>query len=265
MPAAIPEASSAVPLLRATGASIRLGERRLIDALDLCVAAGQFVAVLGRNGSGKTLLLHTLAGLRPVDAGTVHLGGEQIEALDRREIARRLALLAQDAETAQSATVGETVMLARFAHLPLWGRPAATDRDAVTTALSDVSMQHAIARDMQTLSGGEQRRVAAALVLAQDTPLMLLDEPNNHLDPHHALALLELFAARARAGGAVIAALHDPSLAARFATHALLLHGEGRWEFGSVDAMLGSRQLSELYLTPMLELDAAGRRVFVAG
>jgi iron complex transport system ATP-binding protein len=94
---------------------------------------------------------------------------------------------------------------------------------------------------------------------------MLLDEPNNHLDPHHALALLELFAARTRAGGAVIAALHDPSLAARFATHALLLHGAGRWEFGRVDAILGSQRLSELYLTPMLQLDAAGRRVFVAG
>jgi iron complex transport system ATP-binding protein len=126
-------------------------------------------------------------------------------------------------------------------------------------------MEHAVARDTQTLSGGEQRRVAAALVLAQQAPIMLLDEPNNHLDPHHALAVLELFAARVREGSAVIAALHDPSLAARFASHALLLHGEGRWEFGGVDEMLGSRRLSELYLTPMLELDAAGRRVFVAG
>lgn len=261
----MPDASSTAPLLRAASATIRLGERRLIDALDLSVAPGDFIAVLGRNGSGKTLLLHTLAGLRPVDAGTVQLGADPIAALDRRVIARRLALLAQDSEAAQSATVGETVMLARFAHLPLWGNAAAVDRDAVATALRDVSMQHAIARDMQTLSGGEQRRVAAALVLAQRSPLMLLDEPNNHLDPHHALVLLELFAARARDGGAVIAALHDPSLAARFATHALLLYGEGRWEFGSVDEILSSEQLSELYLTPMLELDAAGRRVFVAG
>jgi iron complex transport system ATP-binding protein len=107
--------------------------------------------------------------------------------------------------------------------------------------------------------------VAAALVLAQQSPLMLLDEPNNHLDPHHALALLDLFAARARAGGAVVASLHDPSLAARFATHVLLLHGEGRWEFGTVQQMLDSARLSALYLTPMLELAAAGRRVFVAG
>lgn len=259
------DASSAAPLLQVAGASIRLGERRLIEALDLAVAPGNFIAVLGRNGSGKTLLLHTLAGLRPADAGTVRLGGDSIDALDRRVIARRLALLAQDAEAAQSATVGETVMLARFAHLPLWGNPAAVDRDAVASALRDVSMEHAVARDTQTLSGGEQRRVAAALVLAQQAPLMLLDEPNNHLDPHHALAVLELFAARVREGSAVIAALHDPSLAARFASHALLLHGEGRWEFGGVDEMLGSRRLSELYLTPMLELDAAGRRVFVAG
>lgn len=259
------DSMSTVPLLRASGATIALGERLLIDALDLRVAPGDFIAVLGRNGSGKTLLLHTLAGLRPLAAGTVQLGDVPIAALDRRAIARRLTLLAQDAEAAQSASVGEIVMLARFAHLPLWGNPAAVDRDAVATALRDVSMEHAIARDVQTLSGGEQRRVAAALVLAQRSPLMLLDEPNNHLDPHHALALLERFAARVREGGAVIAALHDPSLAARFASHALLLHGEGRWEFGSVDEMLGSERLSALYLTPMLELDAAGRRVFVAG
>lgn len=252
-------------LLRAAGVSIRLGARSLIEALDLTVAPGEFVAVLGRNGCGKTLLLHTLAGLRPGDSGTIELSGDTVASLDRREIARRLALLAQDAEVAQSATVGETVMLARFAHLPLWGSPAAEDHSAVTSALRDVAMDHAVTRDMQTLSGGEQRRVAAALVLAQQSSLMLLDEPNNHLDPHHALALLELFAARARAGGAVIAALHDPSLAARFATHVLLLHGEGRWEYGSARQMLDSARLSALYLTPMLELDAAGRRVFVAG
>ena len=261
----MPDVAPAVPLLRVAGASIRVGERPLVEALDLAVAPGDFIAVLGRNGSGKTLLLHTLAGLRPVAAGTVHLDADPIEALDRREIARRLALLAQDTEAAQSSTVGETVMLARFAHLPLWGSPAAADREAIAAALRNVSMHDAIARDVQSLSGGEQRRVAAALVLAQQAPLMLLDEPNNHLDPHHALALLELFAARTRAGGAVIAALHDPSLAARFATHALLLHGAGRWEFGRVDAILGSQRLSELYLTPMLQLDAAGRRVFVAG
>ncbi len=253
------------PLLRAAGVSIRLGERRLVESLDLTVAPGEFVAVLGRNGCGKTLLLHTLAGLRPSDAGRIELSGDAIATLERRAIARRLALLAQDAETAQSATVGETAMLARFAHLPLWGSPAEEDHAAVASALRDVAMDHAVTRDMQTLSGGEQRRVAAALVLAQQSPLMLLDEPNNHLDPHHALALLELYADRARAGGAVVAALHDPSLAARFATHVLLLHGEGRWEFGSAQQMLDSARLSALYLTPMIELDAAGRRVFVAG
>ena len=100
-------------------------------------------------------------------------------------------------------------------------------------------------------------------MLAQGAPLLLLDEPTNHLDPHHALALLELFARHCAAGGSVIAALHDPTLAARHATHVLMLHGDGRWASGAAAEMLDARRLSDLYLTEILETRVADRRVFV--
>src|SRR6185503_18799130 len=118
-------------------------------------------------------------------------------------------------------------------------------------------------RNMDTLSGGEQRRVAVAALLAQEPGIFLLDEPTNHLDPQHQLHVLNLFRALANEGRTVIATLHDPTLAARFADRALLLYGDGRWRAGAAREILSSQTLSELYLTPMLEIATAGRRIFV--
>ncbi len=255
--------STAAPLLEARGLCVVAGPRTLVSALDLAVAAGNFVAVLGRNGAGKTLLLHTLAGLRAPEAGEVRLGGVAIAGLGRREIARRLALLPQDSEAGQAATVAETVMLARYAHVPLWGAYTDDDRAAVRAALIAADLQDLAGRAAATLSGGELRRAAMACVLAQQAPLMLLDEPTNHLDPHHGLLMLNAFAARVASRAAVVATLHDPTLAARFATHALLLHGDGRALYGPCDAVLDAGSLTALYGTPISELRDGARRIFV--
>ena len=118
-------------------------------------------------------------------------------------------------------------------------------------------------RRTDTLSGGEQRRVAVAALLAQQPATFLLDEPTNHLDPHHQLAVLGLFRRLADAGSTVITTLHDPTLAARFADRVLLLYGDGRWSLGPVRTTLNAQTLSDLYLAPMIELGGNGRRVFV--
>jgi iron complex transport system ATP-binding protein len=120
-----------------------------------------------------------------------------------------------------------------------------------------------------TLSGGERRRVALAAVLAQDPEVLLLDEPQNHLDPHHQLDVLRLLRARADAGGTVVATLHDPSLAARFADRVLLLYGSGgpdagRWVHGATAEVLTAAAVSAIYRLPMREFVVEGRRLFVS-
>jgi iron complex transport system ATP-binding protein len=119
------------------------------------------------------------------------------------------------------------------------------------------------ARTTDRLSGGERRRVAIASLLAQSPDIFLLDEPTNHLDPHHQVAVLELFRQQANEGRTVIATLHDPTLAARFADRVILLFGDGRWTSGTTRDTLTAASLSELYLTPMIEITAQERRAFV--
>jgi iron complex transport system ATP-binding protein len=126
-----------------------------------------------------------------------------------------------------------------------------------------MGVAHCADRFIMTLSGGEQRRVAMAALLAQQPRVFLLDEPTNHLDPHHQVDVLNVFRARCAAGAAVIATLHDPTLAERFADRVLLMYGDGRWRLGAAAQVLNAADLSELYLTPMVELGTPGRRAFI--
>ena len=250
--------------LAAAEVSVRAGTRELVSALSLELARGEFLAILGRNGSGKTLTLHTLAGLRPADGGTVLLDGTPIAELSRRAVALRLGLLPQDLEEGFVTSTLETVLIGRHPHLSLWQWESAHDERLAREALARVDLATFAERRTDTLSGGEQRRVAVAALLAQEPGIFLLDEPTNHLDPHHQLAVLGLFRELASAGKSVVTTLHDPTLAARFADRVLLLFGDGRWALGSAASTLTAGTLSELYVAPMIEVEAQGRRVFVS-
>jgi iron complex transport system ATP-binding protein len=249
--------------LAAAGVRISVGRRELVRDLSLAFAPGEVVAILGRNGSGKTLTLHTFAGLRVPDGGEVLLDGTPVPELSRRAVALRVGLLPQDLEDAFVTSALATVLIGRHPHLSLWQWETAQDERLAQEALAAVDMAAFAQRRTDTLSGGEQRRVAVAALLAQQPGTFLLDEPTNHLDPHHQLAVLGLFRRLADGGSTVITTLHDPTLAARFADRVLLLHGDGRWTLGPVATALTCATLSELYLTPMLELNQNGRRVFV--
>jgi len=256
---------SAAAGLSAAQVTVRAGARELVRALSVEFACGEVLAILGRNGSGKTLTLHTLAGLRPPAAGAMSLDGLPMPQLRRRALALRLGLLPQDLEDAFVSTALETVLIGRHPHLSLWQWESAQDEQIARAALRAVDMEILALRRTDTLSGGEQRRVAVASLLAQDPAIFLLDEPTNHLDPHHQLAVLGLFRDLALAGRTVITTLHDPTLAARFADRVLLLFGDGRWTLGPTATALNAAALSELYVAPMIELGHDGRRVFVSG
>ena len=250
-------------MLSAHGIEVAVGARRLVAGLSLELHPGEFVAILGRNGSGKTLTLHTLAGLRRPPAGEVYLDGVAMESLGRRAVALRLGLLAQDVEESFVTTVLEAVLVGRHPHLKLWQWESAEDERIARAALTAVDLEDFAGRRTDTLSGGELRRVAVAALLTQEPWVFLLDEPSNHLDPAHQLGILGLFRELCAAGKTVIATLHDPTVAARFADRVLLLHGDGRWAEGPASELLTAERLSELYLAPMLEVENDGRRIFV--
>ena len=251
------------PPLCARSLTISVGSRCLVRDLTLEFPRGEIIALLGRNGSGKTLTLHTLAGLREVQSGEVRLDGASMQSLSRRTVAQRLAVLTQDTEEGFATTALESVTIGRHPHLKLLQWDSAEDRQIAADSLAQVGLADFAHRLTDTMSGGERRRVAIASLLAQRPQVFLLDEPTNHLDPHHQLAVLGLFRDLASSGCTVIASLHDPTLAAKFADRALLLFGEGSWRAGAAEEVLTASVLSELYLTPVQEILANGHRVFV--
>jgi iron complex transport system ATP-binding protein len=235
-----------------------------VRGLELDARGGEFIAVLGRNGVGKTLTLHTLAGLRAPAAGVIELDGRNLGEWSGRARARRLGLLPQLTEDPFPSTVFETALIGRHPHLPFWQWEDARDLDCARGALSAVGLATIGERAVESLSGGERRRLDIATLLAQDAAVCLLDEPTNHLDPRHRNEMLALFRARADAGGLVLATLHDATLAARAADKALLLFGDGRWRYGEAATILSGANLSELYDVPVGELAWRGQRVFVS-
>lgn len=243
---------------------VDVSDRTLVDALDFDVARGELLAVLGQNGSGKSLTMHTLAGLRPASGGQVLLHGKNVASSRRQDIAQHLALLPQHVDDIFPATVLDTAMIGRHPHIGRFEWESATDIEIGRAALASVDLDGLARRDVLTLSGGERRRLAIAQVLTQQPDLYLLDEPTNHLDPQHQLDALRLFREKADAGAAVIASLHDVNLAVRYADRCLLLYGDGRWDIGAASEVLDEQRLSKLYATPMEAVDWRTTRLFVA-
>jgi iron complex transport system ATP-binding protein len=251
-------------LLSTSDLGVDVPGRQLVDALNVSFGRGDFVAVLGRNGAGKTLTLSTLAGLRKPDRGRVSLCGDDMETMRRQDIARQLALLPQSVDDIFPSTVRETVMIGRHPHIGRLRWESAEDNDIAFDALRTMRVDDLAARDVLTLSGGERRRVAVAQILAQAPEIYLLDEPTNHLDPQHQLDVLTIFRRAADNGACVIASLHDVNLASRYADRCLLLYGDGSWELGGCDEILTESRLEALYGTPMEAIDWRDTRLFVA-
>ena len=250
--------------LTAESLTIRVPGRLLVDALDLSIRSGEFVAILGQNGSGKSLCMMTLAGLRAPDGGRVLLGGEPIERVPRAALAKRLSLLPQVVEDLFPSTVLETALIGRYPHIGRFSWESAQDRDIASASLDTMDLGAFAGRDVLTLSGGERQRLAVAQILTQQPGVFLLDEPTNHLDPQHQVDVMRTFRQRADAGDAVAASLHDVNLASRFADRCLLLFGDGRWRLGGRDEVLDEATLSELYGTPMERVPWRDGSVFIA-
>ena len=201
-----------------------LGKYPILHGVDLEVPEGEMMALVGPNGTGKSTLLRTLAGLLPIQSGRVLVAGRDLVKLSPLERARTLAMVGQQEETPADLRVAEVVALGLLPHRPPWSGGGRKERNAVAEALEQVSMTAYANRGFHQLSGGEQRRVLLARGLAQRTELLLLDEPTNHLDIRHQHALLRMVRGLGRT---VIAAIHDLDLAATYFDHIVVLNDGG--------------------------------------
>jgi iron complex transport system ATP-binding protein len=228
--------------------ALSVGGRQLLSRVDARVLNGEFVALLGPNGAGKTTLLRTIAGLHPIDAGTIALDGTPAHSLNSVERARRVAFVTGDEVLLDSLAVVDVVAIGRFAHHRWWEwRVCDTDVRAVGYALEAVGMTAFEQRLFSTLSAGERQRVWIALGLAQETPILLLDEPTSHLDIHAAHEILALLRRLANEGKTVVCALHDVNEAAAYADRIALLSGTTLLPPLAPDALLSDSVLDRTY------------------
>ncbi len=240
---------------------LRIADRLLVDALDWQVAPGECWCVIGRNGAGKSTLLRTLAGLRKADDGRIHLQDRDVAAWSLEALARERAFLPQGRSDAFGYRVIETVLSARHPYHEDAYWESDDDYAAAHAALQAMDVDVLAMRDVRSLSGGERQRVAIAAVLAQDTPLLLLDEPANALDLAHQVSVMNLLAKLCRdKNKSVVMVSHDLNLAHSVATHALLLMGDGSWRAGLAEEVLTAPLLSACLGHP-IEIVRHGKRV----
>jgi iron complex transport system ATP-binding protein len=203
--------------------SVTLGGARVLADVSATVGDGEWVGVIGPNGAGKTTLLRAIAGLVPHD-GTIAIGGSRVSETRRRELSRRVALVPQDPLMPSEMTVAEYVLLGRTPYVPYFGAERRADVDAVSRALERLDLHAHASRRLGTLSGGERQRALLARALAQQAPLLLLDEPTAALDVGRQQQVLELVdELRAAHGLTVLAAMHELTLAGQFADRLVLL------------------------------------------
>ncbi|EOW6409960.1 iron-enterobactin ABC transporter ATP-binding protein [Cronobacter sakazakii] len=211
---------------RLTGEALTLGygDFRVADGLNVALPDGKFTAIIGPNGCGKSTLLRTLSRLMKPLGGQVRLDGEAIQHFATKEVARRIGLLAQNASAPGDITVAELVARGRYPHQPLFTRWRDEDERAVQKAMAATGVTALADQSVDTLSGGQRQRAWIAMVLAQETSILLLDEPTTWLDISHQIDLLELLCTLNRDQGYTLAAvLHDLNQACRYANHLIAL------------------------------------------
>nr|WP_092070907.1 ABC transporter ATP-binding protein [Dendrosporobacter quercicolus]NSL48414.1 ABC transporter ATP-binding protein [Dendrosporobacter quercicolus DSM 1736]SDM16063.1 iron complex transport system ATP-binding protein [Dendrosporobacter quercicolus] len=251
-------------ILNASNLAVSIGGKAILKNISLAVPTGRITAILGPNGSGKSTLLKALSRVLPPQAGTVLLGGRNLNSLGSRELARRMAVLPQAPQSPPDLTVRDLVEHGRFPHRSWW-KTAAADQAIVNWALEQTGVRIMADRLVSTLSGGERQRTWIAMALAQQPEVLLLDEPTTYLDICHQLEIMQL-AARLNVdnGITVVMVLHDINQAAQYADHIAVLKDGTVFAAGPPEEVVNSAMLREVFRVEADVLPAAGGRpVFV--
>jgi iron complex transport system ATP-binding protein len=214
------------PDLRAEQLRLAYPDRVVVDGLDLDLPTGRITVIVGANACGKSTLLRALARLMPPAAGCVRLDGEAIHTLPTRQVARQVGILPQSPVTPAGLTVVDLVTRGRSPHQTWWRQWSAADEAAVTAALAATDMTDLADRPVDELSGGQRQRAWIAMAVAQETPVLLLDEPTTFLDLSHQIDVLDLVVdLNRRDGRTIVMVLHDLNQACRYADHLVAMKG----------------------------------------
>jgi iron complex transport system ATP-binding protein len=258
------ELSVELEVLQARGLSIGYGRRIVASGIDLAVGRGEVLCLLGPNGAGKTTLFKTLLGLLPALAGEVLLDGRPLDELSRAAIARAMAYVPQAQAMEFAYTVLDLVLMGRTAHLGPFAAPGPVDRERARAALADLgilALEHA---DANRISGGQRQLCLVARALAQDAPLLVMDEPTASLDLGNRLLVLDRVRALRERGYGVVFSTHDPDQASELATHVAIVSGGRLAAYGAPDETLTAAILSSAYdVSVVIERTDSGRRVVV--
>ena len=250
-------------ILQAQELSVRLGGREVVCSVSFELTPGEVVGLIGPNGSGKSTCVSALAGIRRPSSGVVKLDGTLLERVALRARARSVSYLPQNPECHWPLSVRQVVALGRLPHRSIWGGLGVGDAAAIDRAMIKLEVTELADRRVDRLSGGERMRVMLARALAPEPRVLLVDEPTDGLDPNHQLHVMELLRATAAEGRAVLAVLHDLSLAERFCDRLLLLH-EGRLlASGAPRDVLIPENVARAYRVEAVVLGENGRSTLV--
>lgn len=223
-------------------------ETTIVKALNMKIPHGKITSIIGPNGCGKSTVLKAVGRILQPKNGVVYLNGENIRNLSTREVAKRMGILPQTPTAPSGLTVSELVAYGRFPHQKGFGKLTPEDRDIIQWALSVTKLMEFEHREVDTLSGGQRQRVWIAMALAQQSDLILLDEPTTYLDLSHQLEVLKLLYDLNRKQGCTIAmVLHDLNLAARFSDHMIAIRSGKIIKYGSPEEVITPDVLREAF------------------
>jgi len=245
--------------MRVENLSLGYGDKLVIDEIDLNLPGRAVTAIVGPNGSGKSTLLRGMARLLKPWCGSVYLDDTDVTTISSGDLAKRLGLLPQGPVVPEGLTVGDLVSRGRFPHRSWYQRWNADDEDAVHQALHRVGLLERAGEPVDQLSGGQRQRAWLAMVLAQDTAHLLLDEPTTYLDLAHAVDVMTVVRSVAHDGGrTVVCVLHDLTLAARFADHLVVLHRGRIAALGTPSEVLDEKLLRDVFELQARVIDIDG-------
>jgi iron complex transport system ATP-binding protein len=239
-------------MLKINNLSVFYGDRQILHEIQLEVHSGEIVALLGPNGTGKSTLIRSISGVIPIRNGNIFVDQKDVTSLSTMERARHISVVPQAVSIPPAFTVWETVLLGRTPYLNFLGQTSVKDEAIARQALEQVDVLHLIDKRMNEISGGEQQRVLLARTLAQDTPILLMDEPTTHLDISHQIDLLKLITKQAREKSlTVLIALHDLNLASMFADRIAIVQNGLLCVAGTPQETLTSDIINSVYNVPV--------------